>query len=137
MLGYGVIRRTQDPKYWEEYSLSVVEWYVENYYLPEYRSYFRGDAPDFLEPAVYNGLIDYELVNIYTHTRDGEYPKVALENLEYLRDNSWRDEYGLVRVHYNLDLSSKRVMKRPSIVTQGTLVATLQLLESLRICRFE
>ena len=124
-------------EYWKKYGLPVAEWYIKNYYYPEYRSYFRGDATDFLEPASYNGLIDYELIHLYLLTGNKEFLRVALENIKYLEENSWRDEYGFIRIHNNFDLKEKKVIKRPSIINQGPLISALQMLEDLGISSFK
>jgi len=123
-------------EYWRRYGLPVAEWYIKNYYYPEYRSYFRGDAPDFPEPASYNGLIDYELVHLYLLTGNEDFLKIALENIEYLKENSWRDEYGFIRIHNNLNLKEKKIIKRPSIINQGSLLSALQMLEELGVSSF-
>ncbi len=123
-------------EYWRRYGLPVAEWYIKNYYYPEYKSYFRGDAPDFPEPASYNGLIDYELIHLYLLTGNKEFLRIALENIEYLEENSWRDEYGFIRIHNNLDLKEKKIIRRPSIINQSSLISALQMLEELGISSF-
>jgi len=123
--------------YWKKYGRPVVDWYLENYYHPRIRSFFRGDTEGFLEPASYNGLIDYELIQLYLLTGREEYLEVALENIEYLKENSWRDEYGFIRIHNNFDLREKRAIRTPSIITQGALISALQMLEDIGISSFK
>ncbi len=127
----------EDPSYWERYGREVADWYLEHYFLPDLGAYVRGDAPDFLEPAVYNGLIDYELVGLYECTGDADYLRVAARNVEYLAENSWRDECGCLRIHNNVDLKTGAVAKRPSVITQGPLLSALRALEELGVGRFK
>jgi len=131
---YGELK---DRKYWEEYGSRVAYWYLENYFLPEYRCFLRGDEPEFPEPAPYHGLISYELVELYKLTGDSLFLKRALDVIEYLYENSWIDKYGLRRIHHNIDLKTGRVSLKPSLVTQGSLICALEELEDLGVDRFK
>ena len=123
----------KDSRYWENYGRLVADWYLENYYLPEYGCFYRGDAKDFPEPAAYTGLIVYELLNMYQFTKDSLYLKTALGCLDYLKRGAWRDNYGFLRIHHNIDLETGVLEEKPSLITQGPLISGLQLLEEIDV----